>query len=77
MENKFTWGDSILIKKSAPDFLCPGEIASVCGFYQITSPEGAKYYQCKIGDWVYTVEFGDGSDIEIAECFLEKYVDKD
>jgi hypothetical protein len=32
--NKFTWGDSVIIIKSAPDEFHPGEMASVCGFYQ-------------------------------------------
>lgn len=35
--------------------------------------EIAKKYQSELGDWIYTVEFGDGSDIQVAGCFLEKY----
>lgn len=73
MENKFTWGDSVVIAKNAPPNLHPGEFASVCGFYKISSEENAKGFQCKVGDWIYTVEFLDGSDIQIAELYLEKY----
>lgn len=73
MENKFTWGDPVVIAKNAPLNFHPGEFASVCGFYKISSEEGAKEFQCKLGDWVYTVEFSDGSDILIAELYLEKY----
>jgi hypothetical protein len=73
MENKFTWGDPICIVKSAPFQFHPGEFASVCGFYKVISEETAREFQCSIGDWVYTVEFQDGSDIEIAEHYLEKY----
>ena len=72
-ENKFTWGDPIVISKDAPSVFHPGEFGSVCGFYEILSEEGTKKFQCNLGDWVYTIEFEDGSDIEIAECFLEKY----
>ena len=70
--NKFTWGDSVLILKSAPAKFHPGEVASVCGFYKITAQQSANEYLCNIGDWVYTVEFGDGSDIQIAEHYLDK-----
>lgn len=76
MENKFTWGDSIVIAKSAPTHLHPGEFASVCGFRKITAEESAKEFQCNLGDWIYTVEFSDGSDIQIAELYLEKYEDE-
>ena len=73
MENKFTWGDPIIITKNAPTRLHQGEFASVCGFYKVISEEAAKEFQCNIGDWIYTVEFSDGSDIQIAEPYLEKY----
>lgn len=73
MENKFTWGDLIMIIKSAPLSFHPGEFASVCGFYKIISEESAKEFQCKVGDWIYIVEFSDGSDIQIAELYLKKY----
>lgn len=71
-DNKFTWGDSVIIIKSAPDKFRPGESASICGFYKIKSPETAEQFTCNTGDWIYTVEFGDGDDIQIAEHYLEK-----
>ena len=37
--------------------------------------EIAKKYHSKLGDWIYTIEFEDGSDIQIAGRFLEKYQD--
>lgn len=72
-DHKFTWGDPIVIAKSAPIHVHLGEFASICGFYRITSEESAEEFQCNIGDWIYTVEFQDGSSIELAECYLEKY----
>lgn len=73
MENKFTWGDPIVIAKHAPSRFHPGEYASVCGFYKILSEEASKAYECNVGDWIYTVEFQEGSDIQVAECYLEPY----
>ena len=70
--NKFTWGDSIIIIKSAPDQFHPGEMASICGFHKIKSLETAAQFFCNVGEWIYTVEFGDGSDIQVAEHYLEK-----
>jgi len=72
-DNKFTWGDPILIKKDAPNSFHPGEFASICGMYKITYEETAKEYQTKVNDWLYIVEFEDGSSIEVPECYLEPY----
>ncbi len=71
-DSKFTRGDSVIIRKNSPAKFHPGEFASVCGFYKVQSKETAKELECKIGDWVYTVEFGDGSDIQIPESYLDK-----
>lgn len=71
-DSKFTWGDSVIIRKNSPAKFHPGEFASVCGFYKVHSKETAKEFECKIGDWVYTVEFGDGSDIQVPESYLDR-----
>ncbi len=73
MGNKFTWADPVVIIKNAPIRFHPGKVASVCGLNKVISEEAAIEFQCKVGDWIYTVEFPDGSDIEIAEPYLEKY----
>ena len=33
----------------------------------------AKKYHTELGEWTYTIEFEDGSDIQVAGRFLEKY----
>ena len=38
-DNKFTWGDSIIISKEVPKQFHPGEFGSICGFYKIKSEE--------------------------------------
>lgn len=75
MENKFTWGDPVVILNNAPIQLYIGEIASVCGFYQVISEKAANIFDCKLGDWIYTIEFENGNDIQIAEPYLKKYND--
>jgi len=73
--NKFTWNDYIVIKNDAPHQFHPGEIGVICGMSKIESDETARKYHSSVGSWTYTVEFGDGSDTQIAECYLERYQD--
>lgn len=72
MNNKFSYGDAVIIKQGAPSSLHPGEFGSICSLNQITSEREAQEFQCQVGEWVYTIEFGDGSDIQVAECYLDK-----
>lgn len=72
MSNKFSYGDAVIIKQGAPSSLHPGEFGSVCSLNQITSEQEAEKFQCQLGEWVYTIEFVDGSDIQVAECYLDK-----
>jgi len=76
-ECKYTWNDYVYIKNNAPELFHPGEIGVICGMSKIKFEETAKKYHSKIGDWIYTIEFGDGSDIQVPEIYLEKYQDKD
>ena len=71
--NLFTWNDLVLIKLNAPLRYSPGKLAVICGMEQVKSEKLSKEFNIKIGDWLYTVEFGDGSSIEVPESFLEKY----
>ena len=73
--NKFTWGDAVLIKQEAPTCYHPGEFASICGIDTIITQEEANKLFCQKGDWIYIVEFDDGSSIEVPECYLEKYIE--
>ena len=71
--NLFTWNDLVIIKTSVPSSYPEGQIAVICGMEQIKSEKLAKDFKLKMGDWIYTIEFGDGSSIEISEIYLEKY----
>ncbi len=71
MDSKFTYGDAVIIKHSAPLAMHPGEYGSVCSLDQIYSQQEAERYACEIGEWVYAIEFGNGSDTQIAERYLD------
>lgn len=71
--NSFTWNDLVVIKANVPLSYFPGKMAVICGMEQVKSEKLSNKFNIKIGDWLYTVEFGDGSSIEIPEAYLEKY----
>jgi hypothetical protein len=71
--NLFTWNDIVIIKSYAPPNYFPGNIAVICGMEKVKSEELSSLYNIEFGNWLYTIEFGDGSSIEIPEKYLEKY----
>ena len=72
-DSKFTWGDTVIIKSIAPQYFHPGEIVSVCSVVKIEEEDVIKDPSLVESTWLYTVEFGDGSSVEIPECYLETY----
>lgn len=72
-KNKFNYNDGVIIKKNTPEKFHPGKSAIICGIdpNPISTEIEAKEFFCEIGEWVYTVEFSDGSSIEISENHLE------
>lgn len=70
--NKFTYGDSVIVKETAPIIFNPGKFASVYAVDQVTSENEANRFGCKMGDWIYGVEFEDGVGVEVPERFLDK-----
>ncbi len=72
-DNFFTWNDLIKVKKEAPICYCPKHAAVICGMEKIKTESLAKKYHSKLGEWLYTIEFEDGSSIEVPECYLEPY----
>ncbi len=71
--HKFNWGDTLIIKKNALPHLHPGEIVSVCSLVKIAAEDVKKDPSLIEPSWLYTVEFGDGSSIELPECLLDEY----
>ena len=71
--NKFTWGDIAIVKKEAPQKFRPGEIGSICSVLKISPEDVVKEPSLLEPSWLYTVEFGDGSSVEIPEYYLKRY----
>lgn len=70
--NKFDWNEVVRVKKNAPEKLRPGEIASICGVTEVEFEDVAEKFHTHIGEWIYTIEFKDGTDVDLAEHCLEK-----
>ena len=71
--NLFSWNDLVIVKSEAPSSYFPGEIAVICGIEKIKSDKLCHEFSLNLGDWLYTIEFGDGSSTEVPEIYLEKY----
>ena len=72
-DNKFTWGDAVLLKKNAPQAFHPSEFASICSVIKLNPEDLLKDPSLMEAKWLYTIEFEDGSSIEVPECYLESY----
>lgn len=72
-ESEYTWNDYVIVKKSAPKQFHLGEIGLICGMSEIKFEEIAKEFHAELGDWIYLIKFEDGSSIDVAGRFLEKY----
>ena len=72
--SKFTWGDSVRIKLTAPARLRPGEGGEVVAITKIENQHQAEHYDVAIGITTYLVEFGDGQDVTVPESLLERWI---
>jgi hypothetical protein len=68
--NKFTWGDSVLIRIDSTEVYHPGGVGSICGMRNATAKESADSEE---GTVIYVVEFADGSSMEIPERYIELF----
>ncbi len=73
--NKYDWNDYVAVLNNAPISLHPGEQAYIVGMQKVNNLTLAKKHNTPIGQWIYTIEFNDGSDITLSEKFLEKVED--
>lgn len=69
---KFEYGQTVLVRVTAPEAFRPGQTASVCGERSIENEETAKAFGEPLGTVLCLVEFSDGQAPEIPERWLEK-----
>jgi hypothetical protein len=71
MKTRYTWGDTVRIKFTAPAHFRPSDLGEVCGMWMVETEENAAARNEPIGTITYTVEFGDGTSLQIPEQYLE------
>ncbi|MEL6104067.1 MAG: hypothetical protein AAFR68_22510 [Pseudomonadota bacterium] len=67
---KFDYGDTVRVRDEAPKRYLPGSLASICSVTRVETPSHALATGAEIGDTVHTVEFIDGSSIELSAKWL-------
>lgn len=72
MQSKFTYGDIVKIKLTSLKRSREGAQAWIVGVFDTEEMKGGYFDQFDQGI-VYTIEFEDGSSIEIHEKELERY----
>ena len=72
LSKKFDYGDAVKVSEAAPETFFPAQVGDVCGIDQIYTLEDADENQCNIGSWIYTIEFPNGSSMQIPECYLQE-----
>lgn len=69
---EFTWGDEVRVRADAPPGCRPGAVGAVCGWWTVNTKAQASKFGVVVGTALYTVEFGDGSSLELPAIFLER-----
>jgi len=69
MKKDYKIGDQIKVKQDAQNNA--GQEGLICGMKKVTSQEEADKKNCKVDDCIYTIEFQNGSVIEVSECDLD------
>lgn len=71
---KFTWNDLVRVASNSPDKWRPGAVASVVGISEESGRRGSYLDEFPCGV-VYTIEFADGSSVDVEEASLESMPD--
>lgn len=71
VSQKFYWGDSVRILKSAPSKYRQFAVGSICGIRLIETERVSQELQEPIGTVLYLVEGSDGQSLEVPEQYLE------
>ncbi len=62
---EITWDDTVQVASDAPPEFRPGEFGSVCGVSEIHDETSGTLIK------VFTVEFGDGSDLNLRSDLVQ------
>jgi hypothetical protein len=67
----FTYNDTVRVKQTAPARCRPGELASVVGI-SLAAERSGEFLRAFPHGILYTIEFEDGSSVQLHEDLVEK-----
>jgi len=70
-KGKFTFGDTVRIRRTAPAEYRPGHVAAICWVDENIDEGLARATGFDVGANIYLVEFADGQSIYVEERMLE------
>lgn len=73
-DHKFSWGDTLVIKKTAPSHFHPGELVSVRSVEKIEPQYSGEDPSPEKSHWLYKVDLSDKSSIDVPEYYLEPFI---
>ena len=68
---KFSWGDSVLVKRPSSPSKPSMELGEVVGIRRIDTEAQSRELSAPIGSTVYLVELGDGESMEVPQASIE------
>ena len=68
---KYDYGETVRVAASAPTPLIPGTEVAVVGMTQIVQPRELLGTLWPRGTIAYTIEFADGSSVEVPETYVQ------
>lgn len=71
------WGDMVRVRALAPRSMRPGALAAVVGVREVQTVDQAAPAGTPAAISIYTIEFGDGLSIDIAQAWIERVVAED
>lgn len=71
--NQFTWGETVKVSLNAPKMYRPGQFAEICSLWEIQTKENSEAHGEPVGSMIYSIEFSDGTLIDIPGRYLKKY----
>jgi hypothetical protein len=64
---KFDYGDEVVAKIASKGGIVVEKECVVVSITPVESVEQAIHFKCPVGTVLYTVEFGDGTDVQVSE----------
>ena len=70
-EFRYDYGQTVRVSAHAPGAFRPGQLVAVVGMHRIERDDHALQMGHPVGTVLYTIEYDDGSSVQIPEEYIE------